>query len=278
MKSLNYTYATVLSTDSYAVGVVALYESLKEVKSLYPFLCICSKNITEQTIEKLTLIGVKCYRLKRTALEKVSDITFNTDEFSHWSYTFDKLLVWELEEYDKIVYLDSDMVLMNNVDELFDYSNLSGVAAGNLMNPSWTRLNSGTLVIEPNRNLADAMIAAIPATIKERQSKGENIGDQDVINYCFPTWYKDLDKHLPEGYNLFYKNITLYYKRFGLRYSAQDKLHAINIVHFIGYRKPWHLSVILSVLYLIKQMISNRYGVRSYVRYIRMINHVRHLF
>lgn len=42
--------------------------------------------------------------------------------------TFSKLHVFGLTEFDKIVYLDADLLLLNNVDELFDKLPLVGNA------------------------------------------------------------------------------------------------------------------------------------------------------
>lgn len=268
---MRYIYATVLSTESYAVGVVALYESLKAVNAAYPFVCICSVNISRQTCNRLSAIGIQCRYLSHSALESIGVSGLNSEAYSHWRYTFDKLLLWELTEYDKIVYLDADMVVMNNTDGLFAYPDLSGVAAGEMLHSSWNRLNSGTLVIEPNQEVANMLLANIALTIQERQAIGENIGDQDVINHSFSQWITQKEKHLPEGYNLFYKHLTQYIRQFGFGYKGKDDAHTIYVVHFIGKRKPWHFNRFKSILFIVKQWLQNPYGVKAFRLYRKYV-------
>ena len=44
-----------------------------------------------------------------------------------WNYS--KLSIWELIEYDKVIFIDSDLVVLKNMDRFFVYPQLS--AAGN---------------------------------------------------------------------------------------------------------------------------------------------------
>jgi len=51
-----------------------------------------------------------------------------------------------MTEYDKMVYVDSDAMVLKNCDELFDYPELSAVP-----DMSWVDIfNSGVFVFKPN--------------------------------------------------------------------------------------------------------------------------------
>lgn len=39
--------------------------------------------------------------------------------YGNWGLAFTKLALWNLTQYDKIVYMDSDLLVMRNCDELF---------------------------------------------------------------------------------------------------------------------------------------------------------------
>lgn len=60
--------------------------------------------------------------------------------------TFSKLNVWTLTSHTKLVYLDSDTLIVKNIDDLFEREELS--AGSEDLWPDF--FNSGVLVIEPS--------------------------------------------------------------------------------------------------------------------------------
>lgn len=260
---MKYTFATLLSTPSYIEGVIVLYQSLQKYgKTKYPFLCVCSKSIGDAEIGRLTKEGIVCHRLGKTAIEGI-DLSRQAVGQNRWNSTFDKLLIWELTEYDKIVFLDSDMIVLENIDDLFEKPPYTAVAFGKLLF-NWNHLNSGMMIIVPNNDFCMKLIAHIPATIEKFLSERGSVGDEDVINDCLPEWKKRQELHLHEGYNLFFRKMTEYHRQFGFCYGKN-----IKIVHFIGpwYDKPWNHSLWKVFYHFIGYSLHNRYGVRIYIKY-----------
>mgnify|MGYP004448662909 FL=1 len=260
-------YATLLSTPSYAIGVIALYWNLKEVKSKYPFVCFCSKCIDDATIKILSEVGIECVRLNDEI-----NIPSRTQMESHSMNTFDKLLLWGATEYNKMVFLDSDMLVVSNIDELFDYKNFAACAAGNLIHNDWTRLNSGLLVIEPSERIKEDLVEIINGELF-LSWENRSIGDQDIINMYIPNWFEKKELVLSEGYNMFYKNIGIYKKLYGYSFDNSEK--QIKIVHFVGKEKPWHHNMIYTTFFCIKEFFTNRYTVGSYIHYYRLLLRVK---
>lgn len=91
---MKYGYVTLLSSENYLPGVVALAHSLKATGTKVPFECVCSKDLDEKVVNRLHQYGVATSRLVQSATEGVE--VPNSAEFSHWKYTFDKLLLWEV--------------------------------------------------------------------------------------------------------------------------------------------------------------------------------------
>lgn len=89
---MKYGYVTLLSSKSYLPGVIALYRSLKATGTQMPFECVCSKGLDKQTIARLHEEGISTFQLDRNATEGLE--IPNQAAFSHWKYTFDKLLLW----------------------------------------------------------------------------------------------------------------------------------------------------------------------------------------
>lgn len=258
-------YVTLLSSSSYILGVLGLYRSLQKYgKTKFPFLCVCSQCMA---VENLTLLkdeGIDCLMLEHSALDGVN-LPNSNQGYEHWTYTFDKLLLWGLTAYDKLVFLDSDMMVLSNIDDLFDKPPMSAVQAGFLLHNDWNRLNSGLMVIEPNVEVRDRLLSQLPVTIQSYNDAQSGVGDQDVINDVFPNWSNEEELHLLEGYNLFFKHLTIYHKRFG--FQMKD----IKVVHFIGKQKPWYDNGMRKVYSLIRQLIHNPYGCRWYWRYQQLL-------
>lgn len=128
MKEKNYAYTTILSTDSYLPGVLALFESIKrENTKITEFVVIVNQEIKDETINILKKNGIIVKNMQK--IEPPKEIKSKNKLFPHWNNTFDKFNIFELTDYDKVVYLDSDIYVSENIDELFQKSNMSAVIA-----------------------------------------------------------------------------------------------------------------------------------------------------
>lgn len=263
----NYIYATILSTENYVPGVIKLKKSLKSTHPIYSFVCFCSTNITHRVIKILEKNNIKCIRFNRSAIENPEELE-QTKELAHWRYTFDKLLLFGQTQYKKIVFLDSDMMVLENIDELFSNKAFSAVAAGKLVNPSWNRLNSGIIVIEPNIDIMNKLLSSINKVYIERLKNGLTTGDQDIINEFVPSWPTMHELNLSESYNLFFKNIDLYHKKYGFKYFNPVSGKSIKIVHFIGNKKPWNHSLLKRLILIIKYFVTFDYRLKAYIKYL----------
>lgn len=206
--------------------------------------------------------GINCIRLKKTMLDEIR-VPNQSDNYKHWTYTFDKLMLWSMVEYDKIVFLDSDMLVMGNIDDLFDHPDFSAVQAGFLQNNTWDRLNSGTIVIVPNMNTYRKLEMQLQVTVASFVKADKCVGDQDVLNDFYPQWSNMKELHLSEGYNLFFKYLSLYHRLYGFCYGKE-----IKIVHFIGNHKPWNDGRLKRMLLIMKYLLQNRYGLIAYLKYL----------
>lgn len=224
--NLKYAYVTVLSTDNYFDGVLALYESLKRTKPKYKdFVVVVNDEINPHIITELSKRNIIIKKMPKIDASPL----VNNKSYTYWNHTFDKLNIFELTEYDKIVYLDSDMYIANNIDELFDFPHMSGAIAGKGMVNEWSELGSGLMVIVPKKGTVDGM-----KKILCEYDFGKDIGDQDIINKYFDWPNKNLA--ISEKYNLFAEFLDYYVNNLG--YKKDD----ISVVHFIGGRKPWMMS------------------------------------
>ena len=192
------TYITLLSTEDYLIGVLALNISLRTVGAEYSLLVMLSHGISELTERKLHKIGLQTIRIPNTI---EIDSTINQEKgYTHWSNTFDKLYLWNLTDFDKLVFLDSDMMVCKNIDHLFDVPHMSAVNADIVNEPDCTELNSGLMVVMPSKQEYEGLLSVL----KNGYIKKLNYGDQDVIRYYYNDWANHPELHLDGSYNAFY--------------------------------------------------------------------------
>lgn len=243
--------------------------SLKATGTKIPFECVCSKDLDENVVARLHQYGIATSRLSKSAAEGLE--IPNVSAYSHWKYTFDKLLLWDIRgQFDKLVFLDSDMLITSNIDFLFECPDFSACQAGHFLNPDWVRLNSGLMVIVPNEETMKGLMAQLVITLRKYAAEGKNVGDQDVINDFMPDWSSREELHLPEGLNMFFKHLTLA-KVAGFSFDATDVDKRISVVHFIGAEKPWHLHGLKRMLYPMNVLLKNRYGLHAFMSYMKLI-------
>ena len=177
-------YVCVLSTNDYLDGVLVLNENLKALNSKYELICLINENInieSRKTLKEFNIITKEVPHIK---------YEFVYDAFNYWSNTFDKLNLFDLTEYEKIVYLDLDLLILKNIDHLF----LEQAISMPLDLPfNLKKYNSGIMVIEPNHN----DYVKLMKVLKKFESKKLKISDQNIIN----EYFKKINP-LPYGYNM----------------------------------------------------------------------------
>lgn len=231
-------YITLLSTMSYLPGVFVLYDSILRTLTSYPFWVAVSSVIPIEVDDQLRRRGMHVIRLPAFI---TIPIAFKKNS-GHWGNTFDKIQLFGLSDFEKLVYLDSDMIVLRNIDRLFEKSHMSAVAAGQLEHPDWLRLNSGLMVISPDKQLPEKMTGMMSQAINDITALGsDKIGDQDVVNAYYSDWPEQKDLHLDQGFNIFFSDLDAYIVKHGYQMNGdhQEALKDIHVIHFAGPRKPW---------------------------------------
>ena len=79
------------------------------------------------------------------------------------------------------------MMVVRNIDALFDLPHMSAVVAGQGCHPDWIDLNSGLMVIEPEEGETDRMLDLLGGLREEELAEYAGIGDQDVVQLAIRT-------------------------------------------------------------------------------------------
>lgn len=153
-------FVTLLTSDSYLAGALVLAKSLRSTKTQYPIIVLVTPEsvstqcvqILYKTFDQVVFVPViKSNQMLQLSLlgRKELDITFT------------KMHAWnpDLIAYDRIVFLDADVLILENVDVLFEYVD-GDVAFAAAPDVGWPDcFNSGVFVTKPGKALFDALVA-----------------------------------------------------------------------------------------------------------------------
>jgi inositol 3-alpha-galactosyltransferase len=112
-------WATLLTKATYLAGAVLLARSLHKQRSKYPLIILVTPDFPSSLLPSLnreaTLTNSQINHIEHLRPKQKFDLMD-----SRFNDTWTKLMVFSLVDYDKIVFLDADMLVLRNMDELFD--------------------------------------------------------------------------------------------------------------------------------------------------------------
>jgi len=125
-----------------------------------------------------------------------------------WREAFTKLLVFNMTKFSKIVYYDSDFLLMKNVDDLFEKT--EGFEFSAVRDMSSPQFNAGMFVLKPSRDLFEELMVKMLQT----NSYDTRTMDQGFLNWYYGGKWNEL----PYEYNAQF-------------FSAIDKIGTVRAIH-----------------------------------------------
>ena len=210
---MKFAYVTLLSSFDYLPAVIILNRNLKQVKSKYPLIVGVTDNI---------FLKVKKYLDKENILyKKIPFMEYSDAAKKRWEKTTpsilniaSKIALFKFTEFDKLVYLDSDILIYQNIDDLFNYPD------GAMYNECG-RPFIGLFVFSPKNHHPDWYYILIQIT---------GLIESDILEGLFFPAKSNPDYLIPEEY---YINITL-------QNLDTKNIEDIKIVHYCYKYKPWN--------------------------------------
>ena len=139
---------------------------------------------------------------------------------------------------DKVLYLDSDLIVNQSLETLFD-TDLQGNLLAAVWDTDGIAFNAGVMLINNKKwrqeKLKQRLIEQSIVTIREvEEGRFENFnGDQTILNQVCSNQWLELDKefNLQVGHDT-----TAFYNKWD---NYFNELVPPSIIHFVSYRKPW---------------------------------------
>lgn len=233
---MKYSFVSYLGTDNFLPGILALNESLIKYNTQFPFIVLLSVRVSN-SVAKVLLAKRINFKYVQPVINPQKSIL---DERG-FKYTYTKLQIFSLKEYEKIVYLDADMIICDNIESLFDKPHMSAVISGAAipLNSCWKDLNSGLMVIKPDIKLVKEMRLSI------RKLSSKDGSDQGYLQSFFVDWRSNKKLHLPHKFNVPFCYLDEYcnQKGFHFTYTKKKLRSKIPVIHFWGKVKPWDVNL-----------------------------------
>lgn len=182
-------YVTALCNgDGYVPGVEALGKSLRATGTKAAMVVLCTADVPVAARVKLADEGWTMRYVE--AIDNPNPKTAQL--FPRFQGTFTKLRAWECTDFDHVVFLDADTIVLQNVDDLFDRPDFA--AAPDFFLPD--RFNSGVMSLVPSLDVFRRMVALLGV------AESYDGGDQGFLNSFFDWYAMPIANRLPAGYNL----------------------------------------------------------------------------
>lgn len=243
----NRAWITLLSDNSYIYGQIALVHGLKEHGTIYPIYCMVTDNVTEENKNILKALDVQLIETERFVPDNYK--VYSEDEWNNahslstagWHNALTKLKIFNLAQFDKIVYIDNDTQIFKNLDFLFDCPHMSAVQD---TYGKQKQFCSGLMVIEPSHELYDSLMEHTKRFMLESQMISNApypqyvfsglIHDQLILQTFYNDWHLKKELHLP----IYCHTWTTY---FSDNNSNIDELSNVYAMHYID-AKPWKVG------------------------------------
>lgn len=173
-----FAYFSILCDDNSINEARVLAYSWRKVRSAYPLIFLAiNGTVTSSSTEELIALGAEI-EIINSPLKVSWRRRKNGKRLAWWKECrYNKIYLWNQTEYRKGVFLDTNLLIVNNVDELFSYGELSGVKVVG------DEFNTAMFVFEPKKETFEAMIHSY------LKSPPHYYGEEGFFNWFF------LDRH-----------------------------------------------------------------------------------
>ena len=213
----NNAFVTLTSNDLFVPGAIAVVKSLRLSGTKYPIFCMVSEEVSEENIQKIEDSGCTTIKVDKIHSNISGEDGDRFEVGKNW-LTFTKLNVFNLTQFDKIVYIDADCIVMMNIDEMFDFPAFCGYTLAHT-----GELEAGVLILEPNNEVFNEILSFL-----DKENWVHH--DQSLLNWFFRE-HKDNFNHLSNEYHFCHKP---YHNNDPSLVSKGEA----KIIEFNGY-KPW---------------------------------------
>ena len=239
-------YVSYMANDRDIKGVLLLNYNLKKIGTKYKYYVIIIEGVSNvvRNILKINNISIIDIHFREVLLKYINDDDLINDIIA--KHYYGKYLIFSLTQFDKIVYLDTDLLLMDNIDHLIELETEEKNCCPTIymvydMMVSFrddkkllvfvnNEFNSGVIIYKPSAKFADLLFSEL--TSLGRDGFKLLYTDQDIFNNLYKNGRLNIVPLHPKY------NISPYLVNDLIKGNYIDKPV---IVHYMLKPKPWDL-------------------------------------
>ncbi len=252
-KNIVNAYVAYMANDRDLKGVLLLNYNLKKLNSKYPFIVLIIEKVSDNV--KRILKEHQIPTIYCDLRDTLSSFTNNNELIDAIisKHYYGKYLIFALTQFNKIVYLDTDLLLLENIDHLFDYDTtpshkenprkaFSRIYMTNDMQASvqpdgqvyvvltTNAFNSGVIIAEPKMEITTVLFRELINLGLDGFLKINT--DQDMLNKISNSGFLECSI-LPMIYNCSPTVVS--------DFIRLDMIERPKVIHFMLKPKPWEL-------------------------------------
>ena len=180
--------------EEYALGARVALNSVKTHGSTYDRVVLINKDCSPQYVRAFLDDGLLVKVLEQ-------DVNFNYEHKKRWGHVLNKLAVWNMLEYERVVFFDADVVAYTNPDVLMKCGHFCVVYMNQV------HFHTGVMVIKPDRAMYASVIDGLTKLLSFDGA------DQGFLNSFFEQEARNAKKFDPS------------------RGQSEDAVNRMTIVH-----------------------------------------------
>jgi len=257
-------YATIVTYPSteYVYAAAVLSHSLQMFDSSREFVALVTEKIPNETREKLKKSGYKVRPVplipdtwyggnySQCQSEKKKESADYEDRKTRWGLMMSKLHLWNMLEYDKVVYFDVDAIVTGPVNVLFGMLPSARTAVDSRQvilvgrkGHSQTGFNAGVMALVPSRKLFSAMVERTQQPPPERRAGDVQFApalctEQALLNDMIPP----ARVRLLGADMLAHPHVRDWQEMQWKRRPYEKGSGWPLLFHWVGCRKPWQVG------------------------------------
>ena len=210
-------FVTYLCSDDFVPGVIALKKSLTLTGHTTQFVCMHTGNVSKDYVSEIQKNDISTICVEKVYPTNTRDIKDRYRDDPWKMYT--KLQLWNLD-FETVVYIDCDCLVVKNVESMFEMPELSAVR-----DAGYGGISAGVMVLKPSTDRFDSLVS-----VMNTHSYDDTYSDQSLTNYYFTEVVGSWNE-IPVHYNTLQKRTQISNETMVFHYNGQkpwisDPLHA----------------------------------------------------
>ena len=182
LRQPEYAYATFFGSEDFLPAVQVLLHTLAATRPAHP-LVLC---VVEGAVSRAALAAVLHRAPMRVEVQLWTPLLPppGSTHAPRWALNWNKLRLWQLPGYSKVLYLDADMLVLRNMDSAFEarVDRFLGTPDwGKWTRPGSAKMNGGVFLLQPSEDTFRRLVAFSRRTGRYRSLEAE----QGLLNAYF---------------------------------------------------------------------------------------------